>query len=104
MESRANCRETAVGRPPTTHPSIHPCATAQTRQSSLGLSHEDAVLAEFKKMISDAGFVISGEMTVLGDLDATLHRFLRARKYKLEAAFAMLESESDVLMCMGGCL
>jgi hypothetical protein len=51
------------------------------------------VLAEFKKMISEAGLQLSPEFVVYGDLNATLHRFLRARKYKLEAAFAMLESE-----------
>ncbi|KIZ04904.1 hypothetical protein MNEG_3047 [Monoraphidium neglectum] len=56
-----------------------------------GTSHEDAVLAKFKKMISEAGLQLSPEFVVYGDLNATLHRFLRARKYKLEAAFAMLE-------------
>lgn len=51
------------------------------------------MLAEFKKMIQDAGLHLSPELIVNGDLDATLRRFLRARKYRLEAAFQMLESK-----------
>jgi hypothetical protein len=44
-------------------------------------------------MMAEAGMAIGPEMAVLGDADATLRRFLRARKFKLEAAFNMLESE-----------
>lgn len=58
-----------------------------------GLSHDAAVLAEFKAMISAAGLALSPELAVAGDLDATLRRFLRARKGRLDAAFAMLQSE-----------
>lgn len=58
-----------------------------------GVSHDAAVLAEFKHMLNIAGVRLPDEMVVNGDYDATLRRFLRARKYSLDAAFAMLESE-----------
>lgn len=56
-----------------------------------GLDHGAAVLAEFKHLIEQGGLRLPPEMVVAGDLDATLRRFLRARKFKLEAAYAMLE-------------
>ncbi|GBF91545.1 hypothetical protein Rsub_04285 [Raphidocelis subcapitata] len=62
----------------------------QQRELS-GLGHEAAVLAEFKQMVADAGLVLPPELVVNGDTDATLRRFLRARKFKVEAAMAMLE-------------
>ncbi|KAI8477280.1 MAG: CRAL-TRIO domain-containing protein [Monoraphidium minutum] len=56
-----------------------------------GASHGEAVLAEFKRMIADAGLQLPPELIVNGDADATLRRFLRARKQRLDAALAMLE-------------
>lgn len=43
-------------------------------------------------MLAAGGLALSPQMVVNGDADATLRRFLRARKYKLEAAYAMLHS------------
>jgi hypothetical protein len=64
-----------------------------------GLGHEEAVLAEFKKAVQDAGLRLPPEFVINGDVNATLRRFLRARKYRLAAAMAMLESESGGAGC-----
>jgi hypothetical protein len=66
--------------------------TQQQQLQLSGLGHEDAVLAEFKRTLTERGVVVPHEMVVNGDEDATLRRFLRARKWRVEAAFAMLES------------
>jgi hypothetical protein len=50
-------------------------------------------LGHFKAAIAKAGLHIPPALLVNGDLDATLLRFLRARKWSIEAALAMLESE-----------
>ena len=50
-------------------------------------------LEEFKVRIAHAGLQLPPALLVNGDVDATLLRFLRARKYHVEHAFAMLESE-----------
>jgi hypothetical protein len=62
------------------------------RAESAGATHEEAVLAEFKRMLSERGVALPPEMAVAGDEDATLRRFLRARKWRLDAAFQMLTS------------
>lgn len=56
--------------------------------------HTSALLA-FKARLAEAGLQIPRELVVNGDLDATLYRFLRARKYNVQLAYAMLESESQ---------
>lgn len=50
-------------------------------------------LDHFKSRIAQAGLHLPPALLVNGDLDATLLRFLRARKYHVEHAFAMLESK-----------
>lgn len=82
----------AAVRPTQPPAARHPPPPHQAAEAS-GLSHDAAVLAEFKAMISAAGLALSPELAVAGDLDATLRRFLRARKGRLDAAFAMLQSE-----------
>lgn len=54
--------------------------------------HMPALLS-LRARIAEAGMQIPRELVVNGDLDATLYRFLRARKYDVHLAFAMLESE-----------
>lgn len=67
----------------------------QHREAS-GLSHEAAALAEFKQAVADAGLVLPPEMAMAaGNYDPALRRFLRARKGKIDAALAMLQSESQ---------
>lgn len=56
--------------------------------------HEIA-LEQLKVRIARAGLQLPPALLVNGDIDATLLRFLRARKYHVDAAFAMLESESQ---------
>jgi hypothetical protein len=50
-------------------------------------------LDELKIRIAQAGLQLPPALLVNGDLDATLLRFLRARKYNVDLALAMLESE-----------
>lgn len=50
-------------------------------------------LDEFRERIAQAGLQLPPALLVNGDVDATLLRFLRARKYNVENAFAMLQSE-----------
>lgn len=50
-------------------------------------------LDELKIRIAQAGLQLPPALLVNGDLDATLLRFLRARKYNVELALAMLESK-----------
>jgi hypothetical protein len=58
------------------------------------LQEHTSALLSLKARIAEAGTQIPPELVVSGDLDATLYRFLRARKYNVQLAFAMLESES----------
>lgn len=46
-----------------------------------------------KARMAEKGVSISNEMIVNGDLDATIRRFLRARKYNLENSFNLLASK-----------
>lgn len=64
------------------------------QREAAGLSHDDAVLQEFKDACAAAGLLpLPAAMAVAGDHDATLRRFLRARKGRVDAAVAMLASE-----------
>lgn len=50
-------------------------------------------LDEFRLRVAQAGLQLPPALICNGDVDATLLRFLRARKWHVEAAFTMLESE-----------
>jgi len=50
-------------------------------------------LDDFKLRIAEAGLQLPPALLCNGDVDATLLRFLRARKYNVDHAMAMLESE-----------
>jgi hypothetical protein len=54
--------------------------------------HADALTA-FKQRIHDAGLQPPAALFINKDVDATLIRFLRARKFNVDHALAMLESE-----------
>jgi hypothetical protein len=56
------------------------------------LQEHTSALLSLKARLAEAGVQIPWELVVHGDLDATLYRFLRARKYNVQLAYAMLES------------
>lgn len=63
---------------------------ASVRKQALAEDHE-ACLDEFRLRIAQAGLQLPPVLFCNGDVDATLMRFLRARKWNVEAAFTMLE-------------
>lgn len=60
------------------------------------LQEHEVSLDNFKVRIAQAGLQLPPALLVNGDVDATLLRFLRARKYHVEHALAMLESKCAV--------
>jgi hypothetical protein len=76
---------------------LHPVATVadgSVLPLTVCLQEHTSALLSLKARIAEAGLQIPPELVVNGDLNATLYRFLRARKYNVQLAFAMLESES----------
>lgn len=65
-------------------------ASAPRRRSSQ--EHAEALDA-LKARIVAGGLALPPALIVAGDLDSTLMRFLRARKYNVDLAYAMLESK-----------
>ncbi|KAF8056433.1 SFH3 [Scenedesmus sp. PABB004] len=62
------------------------------RKTHLDLDQEHAhALAELKARLAARAVALPHALIVAGDVDATLFRFLRARKYSVDAAAAMLE-------------
>lgn len=53
-------------------------------------AEEETALQVFKDLLSQKGVEIPLHMRYAGDLDATLLRFLRARKYNIEKSFEMI--------------
>jgi len=53
-------------------------------------AEEEGVLQSFKDLLNQEGIEIPRHMRFAGDLDATLLRFLRARKFNLEKTFEMI--------------
>ncbi|WIA15339.1 hypothetical protein OEZ85_002004 [Tetradesmus obliquus] len=66
--------------------------TSAVHKTYVDIDHEHtSALLAFKARLAEAGLQIPRELVVNGDLDATLYRFLRARKYNVQLAYAMLE-------------
>jgi hypothetical protein len=64
------------------------------------LQEHTSALLSLKAHMAEAGMQIPPELVVNGDLDATLYRFLRARKYNVQLAVAMLESKPAPQACL----
>ena len=62
------------------------------KQRTKGTEEEEKKLVEFKAMIESKGLDVPPEMCTADDRDATLMRFLRARKLNLEKAYEMLSN------------
>ncbi|KAF6256307.1 CRAL-TRIO domain-containing protein [Scenedesmus sp. NREL 46B-D3] len=66
--------------------------TTDNQKTYVDVDHEHMpALLSLRARIAEAGMQIPRELVVNGDVDATLYRFLRARKYDVHLAFAMLE-------------
>lgn len=77
---------------------VKPCCQQSSPSPHLAgvctaLQEHASALTAFKARIVESGLQIPQELIINGDVDATLYRFLRARKYDVHLAFAMLESE-----------
>ncbi|KAK3265184.1 hypothetical protein CYMTET_26119 [Cymbomonas tetramitiformis] len=68
---------------------------ANKRSGSVSEECEHRALAGFKQLIVGDGVEIPLTMIYAGDYDATLLRFLRARKLNLEKSFAMLKESIE---------
>ena len=79
-----------------------PPPPAPQHREAAGLSHDAALVAELKQALADAGGALPPEMVPAGDVDATLRRFLRARKGRVDAALAMLLSARRARLKRGG--
>lgn len=73
---------------PGTHPGLTP-------QVFLLQEHVNAVESLKTKLAAAGHATLPAALVINRDVDATLLRFLRARKYNVDLAFAMLESKSS---------